>query len=454
MRKYSLKFWIIFWTTSAIFLSGWFLFWDTKNNGLGSTAQHLIRILPIDRQQKNEYRALTAIGDHFFKKDGKEKTLLVLFQNNLEIRPGGGFIGAFGIVKIKDGKVTFLETHDLSNFDALIPNTLEPPYPMKEIGYVDFWKLRDSNFSPDFEINAKKAQDFYHMGQGKEKFDAVIGVTSNVLTSMLKITGPLKIDGYPGTYGSGNAVLALEYQVEKAFEEQGIDRGERKSIMSDLAKEIEKEVFNLSIRQKIELAKILLEDLSKKDIQLQFADKNLQRAAENAHWAGKLDETWNKDYLMTSDANLGAFKSDYYVKRSMDYAVDLSQEIPTVKLKITYEHTATQRDWMTRNYLTYLRVYVPEGSELTGSQNFDDPKSGSEFSKTYFGALVRVPIGTSKTVEIDYALPGSIKGDYALKIQKQAGINDEPVALHITGSDGQKKDYDFKMNGDIIINKQ
>jgi hypothetical protein len=450
-KQYSLKFWIFFWLTSAIFLAGWFLFWNTQSRGIPATVESVMSFLPIDVTQKKEYQALTTIGDFMLKNDGKQRTIMVLFQNNMEIRPGGGFIGAFGVVKILNGKIISMETHDLSNFDARIPDTVATPYPMVETLHVKAWKLRDSNYSPDFATNAFKAEEFYHMGQGEEQFDGVIGITSNVLTSILKITGPISIDGYPGTYDSENAVLSLEYQVEKAFEQQGIDRGERKSVMSDLAKEIEKRVFAFSVTQKIELAKVLLSDLNKKDIQLNFKDQNLQKVVTDANWAGGVDATWQQDYLMTSDANLGSFKSDYYVKRSIDYTVDLSKEVPLATLKITYEHTAKQKDWMTRDYTDYLRVYVPEGAWLVNQKNFDNTKFGNEFGKKFFGAIVRVPIGTSKTVEISYNLPKSIADDYNLKVQKQAGLNDVPVVFHLIQKDGTIDGFSKSMNSDIIF---
>lgn len=453
MRNRSLKFWIFFWMVSAIFLSGWYLYWNTRNKGISATVAGIMSFLPIDPAQKKEYQTLTALGDYFLKKDGQEKTLLILFQNNMEIRPGGGFIGAFGIVKVKDGSVVSMETHDLSNFDARIPNTVEPPYPMKETLGIDSWKLRDSNFSPDFTVNALKAEEFYYMGQGQEQFDGVIGITANTLTSMLKATGPIQIEGYPGTYDSENAILALEYQVEKAFDEQGIPRGERKSVINDLAKEIEKKIFTLGASQKIELAKILIEDLKQKDIQLYFKDEALQKIVIDSDWAGSVDQNWNKDYLMTVDANLGAFKSDYYVKRSLDYTIDLSKNVPVANLKITYEHTAKEKDWMTRDYLTYLRVYVPNGSWLTDSINFSDQRFGNEFGKKYFGSIIRVPIGTSKTVEINYTISKELADNYDLEIQKQAGINNEPITVHVINKDGSKKDYTYTMDSDIILSK-
>ena len=451
MKKYSTKFWIIFWGISTILLIGWYLLLNAGKNGISGTVNSVMGFLPIDVTSKNEYKALGSIADAMLTNDGKEKTFLVLFQNNMEIRPGGGFIGAFGIVKLSGGKVISMETHDLSNFDARIPNGTPTPYPMLETLHVKDWKLRDSNFSPDFATNAAKAEDFYYMGQGQEQFDGVIGITSNVLSSILKITGPITVDGYPGTYDSNNAVLSLEYQVEKAFDQQGIDRGERKSIMSDLAKEIEKRVFTFNVAQKIELAKVLLSDLNQKDIQLNFKDENLQKVATTAQWTGSVDQNWNKDYLMTSDANLGSFKSDYFVKRSIDYSVDLSKDVPTVKLKITYNHTATQKDWMTRDYTDYLRVYVPKGSWLVSEQNFGDTKFGEEFGKKYFGSIVRVPIGTSKTIEINYTLPQSVKDGYDLKIQKQAGLNDVPVTVHIINADGTTDGFSKMLNNDLVL---
>ncbi|HAS00166.1 MAG: hypothetical protein US57_C0013G0011 [Candidatus Moranbacteria bacterium GW2011_GWC2_37_73] len=451
MKKYSLKFWVIFWSVSGLFLLGWFFYWNTQNRGVASSVENVLSFLPINDSQKKEYQALTKVGDFLLKSDDKEKKLLVLFQNNMEIRPGGGFIGAFGIVKLKNGKIISLETHDLSNFDAKIPNIITPPYPLEETGVADFWKLRDSNFSPDFAINAKKAEEFYQLGGGEEDFDGVIGITANVLSSILKITGPISIEGYPGTYNSDNAILSLEYQVEKAFEEQGIDRGERKLVMADFAKEIENRVFAFSVSQKIELGKILLEDLNKKDIQLNFKDKKLQNEVENANWAGVMDQNWDKDYLMIVDANVGAFKSDYYVKRSIDHTVDLSKEIPVAYLKITYNHTATQKDWMTRDYRDYLRVYIPENSQLIDQKNFDDTRFGAEFGKKYFGAIVRVPIGTSKTVEINYNLPQELKNDYNLKIQKQAGLNDVPIVFHLIREDGTTEEFSKVMNSDLVL---
>ena len=454
MKKYSLKFWLIFWLSSALFLTGWFFYWEAKNQGLGKATSAVLNWLPLDKSKKKEYAALGTFLDAFMKKDDQEKTFLILFQNNMEIRPGGGFIGSFGILKLKNGQIEKLETHDLSNFDARIPDTVAVPYPMKETLHIAAWKLRDSNYAPDFAENAKKAEEFYYMGKGEEKFDGVIGITTNVLTSMLKVTGPISIEGYPGTYDNENAILALEYQVEKGFADQGIERGERKSVMNDLAKEISKRIMNASTKEKIALADIVIEDLKRKDIQLYFADEKLENAAKEALWDGTMNADWDKDYLMTVDANLGAYKSDYYVKRSLDYAIDLTKEKAEVKLKIAYEHTAKQKDWMTKDYLTYLRVYVPKDAWLVSQKNFDGTKFGNEFGKKFFGAIVKVPLGTSKTVELNYLLPQFNAGEnYDLLVQKQAGLNNVPVHVKVILPNGEIKEFSKTLDSDLKLSE-
>jgi hypothetical protein len=420
MQKSNRNF-IIFWALAILFLVGWYFFWQVKSNKEFATISSVVDFLPISELKKAKFKTMASFAEYVFQKDGEEKTFFLLFQNNMELRPGGGYIGSFGILKMQDGKILELSTHDLSNFDGRVPDGIIPPYPIKETLKVKDWKLRDSNWSPDFPVNAVKADEFYRLGQGQENFSGVIAINSNVLLSFLRVTGPITIEGYPGTYDSENAVLNLEYQVEKGAYQQGIARGERKSVMNLLAKEIQKKVFALSLREKMQLAEIILDDLNRKDIQLYFKDENLERQAMNAAWDGSVNKNWSSDYLMLVDANMGALKSDYYMRRSFNYAVDLSKDVPTANLKITYTHTAKEKDWMTKDYLTYLRVYTPNGSWLIDSKNIGEKKFGEDLGKKYFGTLLGVPLGQTKTVEFSYTLPKTAVENYDLLIQRQSG---------------------------------
>ena len=387
--------------------------------------------------------------------NGEERVFLILFQNNMELRPGGGFIGSFGILKIRDGHVTQFNVHDTGNFDGRIPDTVTPPYPMQQTLKINSWKFRDSNWSPDFKENALQAIDFYRMGNGEEKFDGVIGVTTNVLTSFLDITGPVEIEGYPGTYGSENAVLDLEYQVEKGYRDQGITAGERKSVMGLLGNEILSRVKALSLSKQYALTLAIFQDLNQKDIQFWFADKNWQDSVSAAGWDGNFDRNFDRDFLAVVDANLASFKSDLFINRSIAYTVDLRGEKIQSQLEITYEHKAEKRDFMTKEYQTYLRVYAPHGGwfgTISGEASLP-PVYGEYLGKRFVGVLVHVPLGTTKTVSFDYELPAELRDNYDLKIQKQAGVNDIPVTVKILRSDGTEEIKSFTMNSDILLSE-
>lgn len=451
MKKYSIKFWITFIIGSIFFLSGWFIYWEVKNQGFESL-KRMLGFVPFAQEIKTDLETVMSLADSVLHTDGKEKIFLILFQNNLELRPGGGFIGSFGILKAQDGNIVDFSVHDTGNFDGRIPNTIKPPYPMHETLNVDSWKLRDSNYAPDFGENVKWAETFYQMGQGEERFDGVIAVTTNVLTSFLRVTGPVTIEGFPGMYGADNAILDLEYQVEKGYLKQNIAFGERKSVMNILGLEILHRVKDLSLSKKYELFQAVLADLRAKDVQLLFKDPALQEQVAAAGWDGAMDTGWKDDYLFLVDANLGSFKTDYFVKRSYAYTVDLTKETPQATLAVTYRNTTEVRDWFAKDYQTFLRVYVPAGSFMnTVAGGAKDPVFGEFLGKKYFGVLVQVPIHTEKTVTFEYTLPKNIEKEwYDLKIQKQAGVNDAPVTLTVIKKDGSKEEKSLILNRDMI----
>lgn len=450
MKKYSAKFWSVFIVIAVVFLFGWFVFWETKYHGFG-TVRRFLGIVPAKEEIKTDLETVMDLADFLFFSEGEEKIFLILFQNNLELRPGGGFIGSFGILKVRDGQLIDFSVHDTGNFDGRIPSVVEPPYPMKETLNIDSWKLRDSNYSPDFFENVKRAEEFYRMGEGKENFDGIVAITTNVLTSFIKVIGPVEIEGFPGTYDTDNVILDLEYQVEQGYLKQNIIFGERKSVMGMLGLEILRRVSALPLQKKYELFQVILDDLHKKDIQLFFKDESLQAQVEASHWDGRMDSGWPDDYLFLVDANLNSFKSDYFVKRSYSYRIDLSSSVPRAILSVTYRHTAKTRDWFVKDYQTFLRVYVPQGSYLTRVMGAaKDPVYGTFLNKKYFGVLVHVPLDTEKTVTFKYDLPQDLERDwYDLKIQKQPGLNNVPMSVSIIKQDGTREEKSFVLNRDM-----
>lgn len=380
------------------------------------------------------------------------KTFLVLLQNNMELRPGGGFIGSFAIIKTENGRIKSYEVHDTANFDGRIPENTEMPEPMKKIFRIESWKLRDSNYSPDFPTNAQKALKFYYQGQGQEKFDGVVAVNADVLKKFLEVTGPIRLEGYPNVFEAENVLVTLEKQVEIDYAKQGIAAGDRKDVMGDFLRELLKKTAELPKLDKLNLANKLVSELENKNIQLYFGDEKLNTLVEESNWGGRVDEAWSGDYLLVADANLGAYKSDYFIKRSMEYTVDMSRGIPEATLKITYQHTGQVKDWMTRDYLSYLRVYLPKGAKINETSEVGEVTYSEDLNKKVMGGFVEVPLNSTKTVIIKYTLPQELKEkDYQLKIQKQSGSGVVPMKVDVKSANGEDKTFELNLNGDRVV---
>jgi hypothetical protein len=264
------------------------------------------------------------------------------------------------------------------------------------------------------------------------------------------------------TFTSANGTLALEEAVEKKFlVNQDIDipatfKENRKNVLKLIATEMIARLNHVENIQKV--AGFAQNELRTKDIMLYFHDPDLQSLVESVHWDGSVAKDWNNDYLMVVDANLGALKTDYYIKRSLAYTVDFTGEHPRANVSYTYDHTATHGDWRTSDYHTYTRILAPQGSQYieqsrrrTGgvtSQNSDDLK------KTIFGYKVDALIGQTLETGIEYTLPDTITpNNYHLLIQKQSGTGTIPVTVTIKT---KEKEYtqSFELKKDLNLSIQ
>ncbi|MEI6649916.1 MAG: DUF4012 domain-containing protein [Candidatus Moraniibacteriota bacterium] len=440
----------------VLVVGGWFLFSYAMNHkqefavGGLSLLSKVTNLLPIAPDTKKEIDTVNSLVSTFTKTDGQTHTFLVLLQNNYELRPGGGFLGQYGILKVKDGQIVSFFVEDANLLDQRITASITPPYPLTRYMQIKRWKFRDSNWSPSFPENVTKAEYFYKLAGGREQFEGAIAVNADVLNHILGITGPITIPGF-GTYTSDNAAMDLEEDVEKAYLGDNVPaelKQARKGVMKRLATEIVSSISSLGDLKK--LSDLGLAELRDKNVQLYFTDATLQSQVEAVHWDGKVEKDWTKDYLMVVDANMGALKSDYYVKRSLDYVIDFTAEKPTATVTYTYNHTATYGDWRTSDYHTYTRVIAPKGSVYvegsrvkTGGVSSAD---STEWNKTVFGYKVDTIMNTTLPTGITYTLPSTITADnYELLIQKQSGTGTIPVKVTV-----KTKDKEYTQTADLI----
>ncbi|PIP26998.1 MAG: hypothetical protein COX30_04295, partial [Candidatus Moranbacteria bacterium CG23_combo_of_CG06-09_8_20_14_all_39_10] len=69
MKKHSLKFWILFWVISIIFLFGFYFVLQFRKGGM----EQAIDFLPIGQENKT----IATLAEYFYRKDDVEKTFLI-----------------------------------------------------------------------------------------------------------------------------------------------------------------------------------------------------------------------------------------------------------------------------------------------------------------------------------------------------------------------------------------
>lgn len=412
-----------------------------------------------------------------------EQTYLFLFQNNSELRPSGGFIGVYGISKVKDAEITEFWTEDSYALDSQANISVEPPWQIKTLvnPYIKTWSLRDANWSPDFAKSAQNVEWFYHEEGGKEMLSGTIGISPSFLEELLIVTGPIKVSaaGYDEEFRAETVVDELQYMVSKGYEVKGIEMKYRKDIVGLLAKEVIDKIYSLPKDSWNSLFYHIQKALTEKQLLFYFHDSQAQKFAEQMNWAGRVKET-EDDFLETVDSNMASLKTDRYVKRSAKYEIDLTGNKAKVKLILHYKNEAPGFSWKTTRYRTWVRVYAPQGSTLASISGqeldsafyyiLDKPyEIKDELSKTSFGTFVSVEPGEEKDVIFEYYLPDALfekikkEKKYQLLAQKQPGVVGAILHLGILlpekitsftpsggiiSEDDRKIEYSFDFNED------
>lgn len=398
----------------------------------------------------------------------KEKRYLILFQNNMELRPGGGFIGSYGMLTLKEGKIKDFIIHDVYDADGKLKGHVEPPYPIRRYLPSVHWYLRDSNFDIDFTKNASKAAFFLNTETG-ETVDGVIGVDVSFIKEILKAIGSIYVSEYNENVTADNLYLLTQSHAEKNFFPGST---QKKDFLRALFNAI-----NLNLQTKndeslksgelyLKLIEAVTNSVSQKHIIFAFSNPSVQNLFTAYNMSSSLidprenDINTINDYLGISEANIGINKVNYFIKRKVDQTVIISDEGGVSgKATIVYKNLSTPKDWLGGDYKNYLRIVLPIGSKISSiiidgeeqklataitdpmiyeAKNFSPPKgleveTVEEEGKTVIGFLVTIQRGALKTVVINYDLSQKVNlhdtyFTYDLRYFKQPGTEDYPFS--------------------------
>lgn len=383
---------------------------------------------------------------------------LLLFLNNDELRPGGGFIGSYGVLQMYGGDIQSLETADVYALDNAVASlvTTTAPTPLMKYNQAAKWFFRDANWSPDFAISAQKTIELFlsevaalDSAEGvpvSTQIDNVIAITPTYASDLLAITGPIKVGGQMFT--KDNIADLLEYQVEYGYAKEGLPEAQRKEILSDLINEMKTRLYALPLSKWEEVSVVTQKALREKQLLLYSEDEAVERMIVRSNLGGVIAPT-TSDAIMVVDANLASLKSDPAVDREILYSIERVDSGDWIgRVDITYKHTG-EFNWKTTRYRTYTRVLVPIGSTFIGAQGTlvnDRIKDSTgapgvvdvfeDAGLQAFGAFTAVEPGEERSLSFEFELApevvGAIQdGQYDLTVLKQAGARNHALTLDI-----------------------
>jgi hypothetical protein len=332
--------------------------------------------------------------------------------------------------------------------------------------------LRDANWFTDFPTTVEWVKFLYAYSR-PASIDGVIAIDQRVVVEILRIVGPVDVEGEHEPVTAENVLHYMRFAEEPA--PKGVDRRtwDRKQFIGRMADSLFERLLAGDSYASTDLVRKVLKLFEEKHILLQSDDPEMKSLLSRRGWDGAVRPAPNSDFLMAADANIGFNKTHAVIDHSMIYEVDLSDvSDPLAKLRVTYVNKANGESLCIQKpsrkiavkeiynindcYWTYLRVYFPTGTDLLGSTPRAVPagrtllgepvptrtdRLGSEDSPgvEVFGTLLVVPMAETLSTDFQLSLPATVVQQdpqtgswmYRLTVQKQPGTIAVPLILRL-----------------------
>ena len=391
--------------------------------------------------------------------DPKEKKYLVLFQNDKELRPTGGFITAYAVFRIDKGIIHVDKSGDIYALDNGIFGKPKAPSPiLKYLPNVPLFNLRDSNLSPDFITSMDTFNSLYKKASGYVPVDGIIALDTNVLVSTIKILDDEVYAGgvrFTSKEDSRCDCPQVIYELERLVSTpKSVDlkvttlaavQAQRKDLIGVLLYAIMDKALKSSPKLYWgPLFQDLLTQVEQKHVMFYIYNKDAQLGIESLNAAGRI-RSFEGDYLHINQANFGGAKSNLFVQEAVTQNYEVGGDgVITKKVTVNYKNPHAPSDCnLERGNLcinavlrNWIRIYTPLGSKLVDSKGSEVKMSTyDELGKTVFEGFLTVRPKGSATFSLSYTLPFKVeKGSLPLYIQKQPGTGGNEYTLQVRGT--------------------
>ncbi len=355
------------------------------------------------------------------------RTYIVLFQNNYELRPTGGFISNYAELTFSHGVYTGISFHDVyAEIDE--HEEMEAPLVMTTLldnGSYAGMTFRDANFDPDFRLSKDELIEFYKLTNSEAEIDGVFAVDFHFLEEWIGMFDSVTVEGTTFTRLSLFETLSSLVSDIDQHDEEAL--ATRKDIAGPLVQKLLAKTLIFPWRV-LEFRDLLAEGFREKHVLAAMNRDGLASSFRARNWDGALPQSDMGDFLVINEGNYGGMKTDRYLTRDVQYELEITDQKdvlgnPIVKatVSITLSNEGGNNPPLSGTFTGYLRTLIPLSSKVLTGSTISEEREDSEV----LGELVTLAPGESKTFIYTYELPEYVWNDgvYHLHLHKQPGTD-------------------------------
>ncbi|MDP5038927.1 MAG: DUF4012 domain-containing protein [Candidatus Gracilibacteria bacterium] len=400
--------------------------------------------------------------------DENEKTYMIAFQNNDEIRPNGGFMGSAMFVTILKGKIINIEKKDIYALEYLLKPyrlTIKAPEGINKL--TQYLGLRDSNYF--FDNKSSSEQIKFFLDKTPYKIDGIIYINQNIVRDFLNKNGGYFINDLKKEITGDNFSMITSTIVETKLTKTEDIFSTPKQFLFDFVNYYKS--FLINEGNYVQYSKIILESFLKNDISVYLFGEEENIFLENIGLIKNFGFEEYLDFNYPYFTSISGNKSDRYIKREIkkDYKYNIDCSIDST-LEVNSTHNFSYKDEQEiKSFLydigelenvdinktlqiqgkgdniQYLRIILPKEAIISPKKNMtiSEKKDYKEV-----GYYLRTPLNSNSKFILNYSLENKSCQNYSYKLKRQPGL----INYFLNFSQNNEIISNNEINYDFIFN--
>jgi len=359
--------------------------------------------------------------------------VLILIQDQTELRPTGGYLHLFALANLEGGRITDIQIYDTSSADTQLRGQVSPPVDLQRAIGESSWYLRDANWDPDFPTSASRIAWFVSKELSVQP-DLVVSLNLATLVQLLDITGPV------------NSITSKNFY-DQYFASLKSDPNSSQFLIN-LSQSLFSRLQSLTPSRLSQLLVIFLSSLYNRQIFIAPLSVSVPQLAI-AGWSGGIALSACRsalpclnNYLYAVDSNVGVNKANAFITRKAQVAAIITPGQISYTYRLALSNSSPDSTWPAGNYKNYLRVFLPpqikNPAVLINNQPLSEYYVSSEHNLSAVGFLSNTAPGATTEIEATWfeELPTTSRFHYQLDLPNQPGVPPYPVAVTVTYPSG------------------